>query len=223
MPLVQKARSLGLLLVVVITWQFSGGSAPGALLELVKGSPDVYTNRPVITYDKDFVSATIGEFKAVGTSNKILGLGPMIILGTSNWTLTAHIDNQTNMLASTDPGSLTFVGDMPGLPTEVRTLLTGRLIAFGYQDSTTLNPELFDFLFDVTGGDLAGQFGPRIGVNLNAGVSNFTGSFNQDFSNTMNAQADTFPVVPEPCSISLWGLSGLVWLAFRRRLTCFRS
>jgi uncharacterized protein (TIGR03382 family) len=92
-------------------------------------------------------------------------------------------------------GILSIEGDVFGLG---RTLLTGSLKEFGFING---GGNLFEFIFTVTGGDLAtpqfyGQPGTQMGVLLH-GV-NFGGSFNQDFANFGIGLADTAPVPVAP-------------------------
>jgi hypothetical protein len=114
--------------------------------------------------------------------------------------------------------------DVPAITATSGTLLTGTIASgtasFGFPTS---GGTVFEFLFTVTGGDLAsfyGGVGATAGsiVNEQSGETGdipFTGSFTSNFQNTSNGVSidgvsDTF-VVPEPMSLGalLLALLGL--------------
>jgi hypothetical protein len=102
-------------------------------------------------------------------------------------------------------------------------LLVGTATAFGFQDPP--GGETCDFLFNVTGGSLAGAFGSSVYVRLSTGpyAVPFTGTFGSDFSNYGLGVSDTYPafgvVPPEPATLALVGLGfgGLVLRRMRRK------
>jgi hypothetical protein len=74
----------------------------------------------------------------------------------------------------------------------------GTVASLGFNSGTLLTDgagETFEFLFDVTGGDAAGDYGSEGGILLSG--TGFGGSFGSDFGDT-NAVSDTAPPVPEP-------------------------
>lgn len=102
------------------------------------------------------------------------------------------------------------------------TLLTGNLIGFGFPNAPGGN--VFEFLFEITGGDLAtpayyGPAGTTVGVILNAGANGFNGSFTSSFNNNGGIPgsgagvADAAPI-PEPTALLPLALTML--LARRR-------
>ena len=100
------------------------------------------------------------------------------------------------------------------------TLLTGNLVNFDYlkMDRTYA---MFEFIFQVTGGDLMPYFGDRpAGVILSLGdFGNYATNplFASDFNmNSGNMVSDTGPVVPIPGAVWLLG-SGLIGLVGLRR------
>lgn len=116
-------------------------------------------------------------------------------------------------------GTLSIGGTVNGFGP---TLLTGTLTAFGFPNAPGGN--VFEFLFQVTGGALAtpayyGLPGSTVGVILNAGANGFNGSFASSFNNNggmagMGAGvADTAPI-PEPAALTPLALALL--LARRR-------
>jgi hypothetical protein len=116
----------------------------------------------------------------------------------------------------------------PPLSETSGTLLTGNITNFGFP---TNGGTVFEFLFTVTGGDLAsfyGGVGATAGSIVNeqsgeAGDIAFTGSFTSNFQNTsnqfsVNGVSDTF-VVPEPMSLGamILALLGLSRMPLRVR------
>lgn len=113
-------------------------------------------------------------------------------------------------------------GDMNG-GESFDTLLTGDVLAFGYQGTSPFR--VFDFIFSVTGGTQAASFGglgAQVGVILDAVnyTTPFTGSFNSNFNGGGLGNADTFAPVPEPSTLLLLvtgvGMTLLVRRAGRR-------
>lgn len=94
------------------------------------------------------------------------------------------------------------------------SLLTGEVAAFGFLDG---GGEIFEFLFDVTGGDLAGSFGPLVGVIVDANDSGFAGAFESSFSNSGFGVSDT-GMIPEPATVGLL-IVGVFATSYRRRRT----
>lgn len=104
------------------------------------------------------------------------------------------------------------------------SLLTAEITDFGFNDpgGTT---DLFDFLFDVTGGLLADLFGgisADIGVTLTSEQSSFGGSFIADFDGAAKGNIGRglappdFETVPEPDPLVLFSMA-LAGIAFARR------
>lgn len=114
--------------------------------------------------------------------------------------------------------------DGDGLADFTGLLLAGEIRDFGFQDLTT-TVDVMDFLFNVSGGSLAGQFsGFGIGVAMTLENSSFTGSFSQDFTSTrIKGNIGTAPIppsqIPEPGTAWLLALAALPGLlpALRRR------
>jgi hypothetical protein len=94
------------------------------------------------------------------------------------------------------------------------TLLTGTLLDFGFLDASII-VDAFDFLFDVTGGSMAGLFGSgQIGVIMIAERSTFM-DFTQNFASTRIK--GTIGRVPEPATLWLAGLAlGAIGVMRRR-------
>ncbi len=91
------------------------------------------------------------------------------------------------------------------------TLLTGEVTGFGFQENGAT--DLFDFSFDVTGGQLASAFDSVVAVSMQSERSTFNGSFADSFH---GGAKGTLGVSPEPTTIVLLG-SGVMGLALAGR------
>jgi len=162
-----------------------------------------------------------------------------------SFSLTANLDPSTGSPKwnpSTGYGSLTITGSI--LDTDNTTvlwsgtLLTATLDQIGFfsaLDAAQMGDDWdngffdsFDFVYNVTGGLLAPQYGGagsgKVGLMMIASNSGFTGSFaTDDFAAANLATGSTvdavFYPVPEPSSMALLLLfmaTGLVMTAFRR-------
>lgn len=114
-------------------------------------------------------------------------------------------------MASSGTGSHDFMlwGDVnDGSTDHTGLLLSGSLLGFGFQD-VTATTDVFDFLFEVTGGSLASQFGnDHVGVLMIAQSSTFAGSFVQDFTSGRIRGTVSLVANPVPAPGTLW-LAGL--------------
>lgn len=100
---------------------------------------------------------------------------------------------------------------------EAPLLLSGSLVSFGFPDPVARGAAggVLEFLFDVTGGSLAGLYGSQAGVIL--GDSGYPGFWTETWRNDGNAESDTAPPVPAPFSaVGLLAGAGLVGLRRRR-------
>ncbi len=185
-------------------------SSAGLLnLELLD-SPDIFSAFLDVSYD-----ASDQQFSAVGFAFTIDdGLGPQININNGSFELLASV---TNAGLATD-GTLALGGEVLGFGS-FNPLLTGELVDFGWRDG---GGDLFEFLFTVTGGDLAtteyyGEPGAVLGVILTAefGSGGFTGSFSEDFANGGTGLSNTAPI-PEPATIWLGVISLGAVAGFKR-------
>lgn len=206
-------RNLMLPLMLLSVFAIAGG-AFAAPLNLVKKFPDLTSGFIKVTYDG------AGAFVAGGTSTAfdLDGVPPPdhnISAGgtpSKRWELNMTLTPATGALVS---GTLNVTGTIPALGANSGTLLTANLSAFGFP---TGGGRIFEWLFTITGGDLAPQYGGLNrtgGIILDAtpgtGAVAFTGSFTQAFQNTTGTvgggSADSF-FVPEPASTGLLLISG---------------
>jgi hypothetical protein len=119
-------------------------------------------------------------------------------------------------------GSLDVLGTIPGLAASSGTLLTGQLSKFQFEPPP--GGDIFDFVFNLTGGDLAHYYvDGQIDVNLIATGSGFDGSFATSFAtDPSQAVSDNFFAVPEPAmgisllSLFVFGLLALACCGVRR-------
>jgi PEP-CTERM motif len=172
-----------------------------ALLNLtLQGNPDMFVNYLDITYTESSDNFHVDGFSDTYTDPS----NTQISTGFGAYTLDATITG-AGVLTS---GSFTIDGDVGGGPT---TLLTGSLntgaegVAFG---ASSAGDGLFEFLYTVSGGSLAGDFG---GIGASGGIimspvgGGFTDAWNVDFNNggVGSGYADHAPLVPEPSSFLL--------------------
>ncbi|MAT64270.1 MAG: hypothetical protein CMN57_01340 [Gammaproteobacteria bacterium] len=112
--------------------------------------------------------------------------------------------------------------DSDGSPDYSGLLLAGEIRGFGSRNLTA-TVDVMDFLFEVSGGSLAGLFrGFDIGVAMTLENSSFTGSFARDFTSTrVKGRIGTAPIppsqIPEPGTAWLLGLALLSTLPVLRR------
>lgn len=188
------------------------GRALATPLNLVLQLPDVVSGFIDVTY-----LAGTDTFAASGFSTELDddGVAPNISLDApGNFGISATIDGSGALSA----GTITITGTIASEGYNSGTLLTGDLTDFGYAgDASGI---IFEFTFDVTGGDLASAYGGLPGgVILSTALNSFSG-FGSDFDNliggypgTGSGISDTAPV-PEP-STGLLVLAGLAILGRR--------
>ena len=175
-------------------------------LNLVPGLPNISSFFITVDYVGD---NTAGLLTASGFANQFtpqVGAPENIAGGTFD------ISASIGFNSLTAAGSLNIGGTVAALGFNSGTLLTGTLSAFGAGPGDPL-----EFLFQVTGGDAAGDYG---GIGSTAGVilsnSGYPGSFANNFtSGAFQALSDTFvqAAVSEPASLALFllGLFAFAW------------
>jgi hypothetical protein len=190
----------------------TGGAAQASPLNLaLADSPDISSAFIGVTYD-----AGTDQFVASGFAMELDNGGlPNLSIANGLFNISADITS-TGSIGSAG-GMLSIGGTISSLGFNSGTLLTGVLTAFGFQDG---GGDLFEFLFDVTGGDMVTSFGPVVGVilDINHGGA-FSGSFDVSFNNSGSGVSDTANPVPEPSTLLLMlsGVGGFAVLRQRMR------
>lgn len=204
--------SVCLLLILTV------GSAQATPLNLTLFDfPDINATLISVSYDAG-ADTLVAEGFAVTFDDD--GVPPQEIIAfsfpTLNYKITATIDEFGNPSG----GSLEVTGTIPTLSLpDSGTLLEGILTAFGFIDSP--GGDILEFLFDVTGGDLASFYGPVAGVILDANFNGaFDGTFTSSFQNSGSGTNNIGAPVPEPGTLLLMltGLAGLYGLRKRQEL-----
>ncbi len=201
----KSIRASVLCLMAAAILVFASG-AKAASLNLIQQFPDIASTNILTTYAPGGANNFLAAGSAVVYND---GVNPSSVilptLGLPNWNISATIDNAGNASA----GSLSITGllapPVAGQGGPTNTLLTGTLSAFGFPGGGGGDP--LEFLFTVTGGDLAALMGTPVGVILNG--TGFSGSFDTAFTGS-SGTADTF-AVPIPGAAWLFG-SGLLGL-----------
>ena len=198
-------------------------SAQGALLNFnMEPFPDIFSGYIDVVY-----TAATDSFVANGYTLAYYD-------GVTQWDMEDYLPDSFLIQATIDSsgnpvgGTLTLSGPVQGYGP---TLLTADLTEFGWAFFDTLNPNsdaaMFDWKFQVTGGDMAGLYGgigATVGtilscVSVDAGVSEtlFTADFNNNGGEPGwgSAVADSAPPVPEPLSAIVL-IGGAVALLRRR-------
>ena len=213
-----KRRIMGVVCAVALGL-FMSASAHATLLGLagtLQTNPDLFAGNLSVGLSVAFSN---GVLTVTGdTSDYTLpnGSGPDNVTATTGgftpgtFSLSAVI--KTNGLLQS--GSITISGAIDDLSIPAGVLLQGTITAFGFQGNASPTGDEFDFLFNITGGSLAGAYGSVGGTLLHAGNTTFNGSFLSGFTNDGTGVADT-RAIPEPSSVllvvmSLLGLCGVV-------------
>ncbi len=208
-----SAAAVGFFVVV----GFEMPDADAAILDLTSQNPDLFAGSLTIDYVAS--GGSTGSLSVTGfpTSFNISGTSTPdypVIGGNDAYSITALLNKATGQPIS---GSLSITGIISGLASS-GTLLTGQLTQFGFPPPP--GGDVFEFVFKVTGGDLAPYYNGQVGVEATALTgSGFDGSFGDSFNSPASQTvSDNFPVgsVPEPTSVIVWAGFGLLASGFGR-------
>lgn len=140
------------------------------------------------------------------------------------WTLNATITDAGELTGGSLEIYAAITDETPELVLsgDLFTGFSGPGGAFGFGDAPA-EYEIFEFLFNITGGSLAGEYGDNYGgviltANFQPGDTAFAGGWTSDFNSSSGlAVADTVTAVPEPSSAALIFLGLLASAASRNR------
>lgn len=168
------------------------GPAQASPLNLIPETPDIFSSFTDISY---VAGTLVAQGFALSVDDDGVGAAEDILGGTFN--LDAAIDVGGNLSG----GSLSIGGTVASIGANSGTLLTGTLTDIGFVD-TIGGGDPLEFLFSVTGGDLAGLYGGTGGIILTGtGFTSWVTSFqNAPFA----GMSDTFAVSPVPVPAAVW-------------------
>lgn len=202
-------------LVVIAVLVLLGGNVYADLTSLLlQPAPDIFSGYIDTTYD-----AGSNTFAASGWALAI-GIGspddPINFDEFGTFSISAAIDEA----GAVSSGSLTLTGQVLGYGSTGPLLTADNPSFFNAFFADTQNPDsdvaIFEFLFDVSGGDMAeifGGSGAKVGVILgcvsvggDVAQNQFTADFDNLFGNGPgygSAVSDTANPIPEPATVSL--------------------
>ena len=210
----RQTRSLSLATLFFICALSVAAQAEAALIGITAGAkPDIFSSSIMVDYVYDSVTDE-GSFEAHGIATSYEDSGGLESISPpagGTFDLSIKVKSSGAVLPG---GTLTIGGALSGAPGPL--LLAGTIKAFGF--TTVPGENIFDFRFDVTGGDLADEMGPEVGTILTSFTGFFTGSLEDDFHSFIpSAVADTFPT-PEPTSVITWATLCAIGITF----SCYR-
>lgn len=179
-------------LLIVALALGANGPAQAALLNLTPSPPDVFSSFIDISYD---AGSDIFQADGFATTLDDDGIGAAEGIAGGLFSLNATIDQS----GSLSGGTIAIAGTVANLGFTSGTLLTGNLTDIGFADT---GGDPLEFLFSITGGDLAGLYGGTGGVILSN--TSFTSWLNSFQNAPFAGVSDTFAVSPIPVPAAVW-------------------
>ncbi len=201
----ERMRQSSLIIGVVIAAACGRYADAGFIPLDLRNTPDILSGFIDVSYD-----APSNELSVVGFALHLDdGHGPGHNIANGSFAITATIDE----IGTAVGGALDIGGGVAGFGP---SLLTANFIDFGFDPGGGM---LLELLFEVTGGDLAleyGGAGALVGVLLNMAGGGYSGDFTRSFDNLIRGIAgtgrgvsDTAPLIPGPAVAALLLLGGL--------------
>ena len=157
----------------------------------------VYNSTGTIAYDSASeqlkVEASPLYFRQSGTS-------PLRVVADGSVLMQVRVDSDGQLVGGVAGDDLLVTGEIDldgdGTVDASGTLLTGEVLAYGWQD-TSETIDNHDFRFQLTGGALAGLYaGKDIGVDLSSENSSFAGDFTVDFDGGAKGNIGALDMAP---------------------------
>lgn len=122
--------------------------------------------------------------------------------GSETFQINVKVGADGRLIGGVAGDDLVVVGsvDLSGnsVPDVDGVLLTAEVVSFGYRETGT-STDLYDFVFAVTGGELAYLYaGKDLAITMNSEASNFSGSFAVNFSGKAKGTLGATDLQPEP-------------------------
>jgi hypothetical protein len=217
-----------LCLVIIAVLILLGGNVYADLTSLIlQPTPDIFSGYIDVTY-----SASSNTFAASGWTLAIANGSvddPINFDEFGTFSISAAV-NESGVASS---GSLTLTGQVLGYGATGPLLTANNLSFFNSFFTDTLNPTMdvgmFEFLFDVSGGEMAnifGGLGAKVGVIIgytavgpDVTENQFTADFDNLFGNGPgygSSVSDTANPIPEPATLSLLAFGAATLLRKRK-------
>lgn len=202
----KKVTSAGLLSLSLIGFSATSKAAPLNLL--LAPAPDATAGFIQVDYN-----AGTDLFTASGYLLSLFdGTGSTDFTANSTFDITATIDNSGNLTS----GTFTAFGALTDVPPNPEvTLMIADIIAFGFDGPGSV----LEFEFSPTGGAVVGILPPGATGGIILSGSGFAGTFENNFGNVIDGQADIAPIasVPVPAAIFLFAPALIGLFAAKRK------
>ena len=166
------------------------------LLTLLGVSPSfptiTYDSTGTVTYNATTDSFALQAQPLIYKASAIAS--PQVITTPRSFTINVNIDSTGNLVPNLLTSDLIVTGTIVGSPGLSGTILTAKVIAFGYQ-YTGSGTDNYDFIAIPTGGTLFSMFaGLDVGVTVASANSTFTNNFNVNFNGLAKGTIGSVPL-----------------------------